>query len=133
MSALESPEAIANGWTLAPRSHVLPEWPRRGRIEHVGGKNQAVADSVICCEPGVDRTNGFFVSCFIRGAQAEVEQASRKRTREEQDGVLGDSSMKRLREDDTTVATTTQAKKKNKNKKKKKTNAVTASGGAATS
>ena len=25
-----------------------------------------IADAVICCVPGEDRTNGFFVSCFIR-------------------------------------------------------------------
>jgi hypothetical protein len=33
LRALQSPEAIAGGWTLAPRSSVLPNWPRRGRLD----------------------------------------------------------------------------------------------------
>lgn len=34
---LESPEAIDNGWKIAPRSEVLPAWERRGRPEAVNG------------------------------------------------------------------------------------------------
>jgi putative methyltransferase len=30
-AALRSTEAIAGGFRLAPRSAVLPEWPRRGQ------------------------------------------------------------------------------------------------------
>ena len=37
MKALESPEAVEYGWTIAPRSQVLPKWERRGRVEATNG------------------------------------------------------------------------------------------------
>jgi len=49
-------------------------WPVSIRIDTSGelidgrcASTTEIADSVICCVPGEDRTNGFFVSCFIRG------------------------------------------------------------------
>ncbi|EJD49049.1 S-adenosyl-L-methionine-dependent methyltransferase [Auricularia subglabra TFB-10046 SS5] len=59
-------------WTLAPRRQVLPSWPRRGLPEELQGVG-ADADALVRCMPGDDRTNGFFVSCFIR-----VNTAKRK-------------------------------------------------------
>jgi putative methyltransferase len=38
MKALASKEAKAKGWTLAPRSQVLPKWHRRGRPSEMGDK-----------------------------------------------------------------------------------------------
>ncbi|CDZ96592.1 Proliferation-associated nucleolar protein (NOL1) [Phaffia rhodozyma] len=65
LAALESKEAKEHGWSIAPRSMVLPDWDRRGRPEEMAGRVD-LAESVVRCEPGVDKTNGFFVSCFIR-------------------------------------------------------------------
>jgi putative methyltransferase len=87
MKALDSPEAREYGWQIAPRSEVLPTWERRGRVEATQGDKSGspisnsvfpiktngrfrlvdIADAVICCVPGEDRTNGFFVSCFVKG------------------------------------------------------------------
>ncbi|KAI9637535.1 putative nucleus protein [Dioszegia hungarica] len=64
LAALQSKEGKEKGWTLAPRDEVLPSWERRGRAEHLDGK-QDWADSVIRCLPE-DSTNGFFVSCFVK-------------------------------------------------------------------
>jgi putative methyltransferase len=36
MKALASKEGKARGWTLAPRSMVLPKWHRRGRSAEMG-------------------------------------------------------------------------------------------------
>jgi hypothetical protein len=36
MKALASKEGNARGWTLAPRSMVLPKWHRRGRSAEMG-------------------------------------------------------------------------------------------------
>jgi len=58
--ALASDEARLRGFVLAPRSKVLPTWERRGLA---GELNDSLC--VIRCSPGEDRTNGFFVSCFI--------------------------------------------------------------------
>lgn len=56
LAALDSAECKAGGWALAERADVLPSWPRRGRKE-VMGKRAHLADSLICCEPGTDKTN----------------------------------------------------------------------------
>ncbi|VDB84724.1 unnamed protein product [Peniophora sp. CBMAI 1063] len=65
-AALASEEAIDAGWTLAPRSRVLPSWPRRGHPDILA--DQDATNSVVRCEPGEDATNGFFVACFERSA-----------------------------------------------------------------
>lgn len=41
MKALASKEAKARGWTLAPRSEVLPAWERRGRPSEMGDNKGA--------------------------------------------------------------------------------------------
>ncbi|KAK8854799.1 hypothetical protein IAR55_003538 [Kwoniella newhampshirensis] len=64
MSALKSPVAKERGWGLAPRNSVLSSWERRGRPEELGG-DEDLANGVIRCLPE-DKTNGFFVSCFVR-------------------------------------------------------------------
>lgn len=113
LAALESAEAKEFGWQIAPQSVVLPSWERRGREDAVKKRRECclpvffpqerradcdrfasfaaeIADAVVCCEPGTDKTNvsrcvaprrpslatrltrrlshsqGFFVSCFIR-------------------------------------------------------------------
>ncbi|KAG8857591.1 hypothetical protein FRB96_005609 [Tulasnella sp. 330] len=60
--ALASAEARGM-FKLAPRSMLLPDWPRRGIAKELGA---AGADSLVRCSPGEDATNGFFVACFIR-------------------------------------------------------------------
>lgn len=62
--ALNSEEAKKSRFCLAPRSQVIEKWERRGVLEEM-----EEADKVIRCNPGDDKTNGFFVSCFIRLAQ----------------------------------------------------------------
>ncbi|KAF4614075.1 hypothetical protein D9613_007884 [Agrocybe pediades] len=79
-NALNSDEAKAGPFQLAPRSEVLPTWPRRGYGEEMESPEQA--DSVIRCLPGEDATNGFFVSCFIKGSHAPPT----KRKIEDEDG-----------------------------------------------
>lgn len=56
LAALDSSECKSGGWTLAERKDVLPSWERRGRKE-VMGQRAHLADSLICCEPGTDKTN----------------------------------------------------------------------------
>ncbi|KII89756.1 hypothetical protein PLICRDRAFT_39919 [Plicaturopsis crispa FD-325 SS-3] len=63
--ALESEEARAAHFVLAPRSDVLPAWKRRGLTEEMS--NAGDASSLVRCSPGDDATNGFFVSCFVKG------------------------------------------------------------------
>ncbi|WWC90722.1 uncharacterized protein L201_005659 [Kwoniella dendrophila CBS 6074] len=64
LSALQSKIAKDKGWKLAPRNQVIPTWERRGRKEELGD-DEDLAQGVIRCSPE-DRTNGFFVSCFVR-------------------------------------------------------------------
>lgn len=98
---MRSKEAQHNGWTLAPRSDVLPSWSRRGRPEETDNNKGPyavnfpttrypswlimadLAESVIRCLPGEDKTNGFFVSCFVRETAGDkagsVGKGKRKR------------------------------------------------------
>jgi len=59
---LESTMASERDFKLAQRHEVIPAWPRRGLPEHLGPD----AESVIRCSAGEDRTNGFFVSLFVK-------------------------------------------------------------------
>ncbi|KAJ7056603.1 S-adenosyl-L-methionine-dependent methyltransferase [Mycena amicta] len=80
--ALVSEEAKAGPFVLAPRAEVLPTWPRRGMPEEMESPDNAA--SVIRCSPGEDATNGFFVSCFVRGSRkrkAEGEEQEETRPR----------------------------------------------------
>ncbi|KAF8529826.1 williams-Beuren syndrome critical region protein 20 copy A [Gautieria morchelliformis] len=63
VTALNSEEARSGRFTLAPRTQVIPKWERRGLVKEMGSYS---ADSVVRCIPGEDKTNGFFVSCFVR-------------------------------------------------------------------
>lgn len=62
--ALNSDEAKAATFLLAPQNQVLPEWLRRGYSDEMDSPDQA--SSLIRCLPGDDATNGFFVSCFVK-------------------------------------------------------------------
>lgn len=66
--ALASDECRAGKFTLAPRESVLPSWSRRGIAAEMEG-SQGDAQGLIRCLPGEDATNGFFVSCFMRGSE----------------------------------------------------------------
>ncbi|WVQ81871.1 hypothetical protein IAT38_003998 [Cryptococcus sp. DSM 104549] len=76
MAALQSPVAKARGWGLAPRESVIPTWERRGRPEEMEG-DEELANGVIRCLPE-DKTNGFFVSCFVRGEGGLRPEVSKK-------------------------------------------------------
>ncbi|KAK4688804.1 25S rRNA (cytosine2278-C5)-methyltransferase, partial [Tremellales sp. Uapishka_1] len=90
--ALKSKIGLEKGWRLEGRENVLASWERRGRKDEFDG-DEEMADSVIRCQPGVDRTNGFFVACFVRSPlppkkhdiPAAVE--SHKRPREEESEI----------------------------------------------
>ncbi|KAF5359423.1 hypothetical protein D9756_003304 [Leucocoprinus leucothites] len=75
-SALESEEAAAAGFVLAPREEVLSSWQRRGYQDDMKIGN---ASAAIRCLPGEDATNGFFVTCFVRMS------AGKKRMQDEGD------------------------------------------------
>ncbi|TFK27172.1 S-adenosyl-L-methionine-dependent methyltransferase [Coprinopsis marcescibilis] len=81
-SALDSKEANAGPFSLAPRDQVIPTWSRRGLPEEMNC--EADADSVIRCSPDGDCTNGFFVSCFIRGNKLHESNLKRKLIGEDQ-------------------------------------------------
>ncbi|KAI0312107.1 S-adenosyl-L-methionine-dependent methyltransferase [Amylostereum chailletii] len=70
LSALKSPEAAAGPFVLAPRTQVLPTWPRRGAPGVLASDSDTQA--VVRCSPGEDATNGFFVSCFVRRMPTSV-------------------------------------------------------------
>ncbi|WVR00007.1 hypothetical protein IAU59_007149 [Kwoniella sp. CBS 9459] len=88
LSALKSGVAKERGWAFAPRGSVIPTWERRGRPEEMGG-DQDLAQGVIRCLPE-DKTNGFFVACFVRDDPAGLRPAlsstkskGKKRARDE--------------------------------------------------
>ncbi|WVW85638.1 hypothetical protein I302_107676 [Kwoniella bestiolae CBS 10118] len=99
LSALQSKIAKENGWKLAPREQVIPTWDRRGRKEEMGG-DEDLAQGVIRCLPE-DRTNGFFVSCFIRDDPSGISIKSQISNVQKQKREEGKSSKngKRPREE----------------------------------
>ncbi|KAI0701330.1 S-adenosyl-L-methionine-dependent methyltransferase [Cytidiella melzeri] len=126
--ALKTEECLAGRFTLAPRTMVLPSWPRRGLPEEMNapgmrrldGNNwtyslthqhifAAEAASLIRCSPGDDATNGFFVCLFLRATdntESDI-QPSTSTKRKHQTGGLEDQMPSR-------------PSKKRKKKKKKK-------------
>ena len=81
--ALNSDEAKAGHFKLAPSNDVLPRWHRRGLQDKMDSSGNALslfpisfshcltwiqgdATSLVRCLPGEDATNGFFVSCFVK-------------------------------------------------------------------
>ncbi|KAL7422735.1 hypothetical protein Q5752_002027 [Cryptotrichosporon argae] len=103
MSALRA--GAACGWALAPRASVLPAWARRGRPDEMGG-DAALAESVIRCLPE-DKTNGFFVSCFVRdgpGFAGTAERGGKRKRveRESHDAEDADGGVERAQVDERT-------------------------------
>ncbi|PPQ83431.1 hypothetical protein CVT25_007022 [Psilocybe cyanescens] len=86
-NALQSEEAVAGTFRLAPKNEVLPTWPRRGYPEEMTSPDEAA--SLVRCLPGEDATNGFFVSCFIR-----AQDTTGKRKMTEEDEIEDVSSQK---------------------------------------
>lgn len=76
--------------------------------------------SVVRCSPGEDRTNGFFVSCFILNGTDTPKRGDQKRKRDDIDGkveggiILGATSAQ-------TSTSGSGKKKKRKHKVKKET------------
>lgn len=89
-AALRSTEAIAGGFRLAPRSAVLPEWPRRGQS---GNLDDAATEAVLRCSPEEDSTNGFFVSCFIRHSGVRPSAKESEATVAEHNNAIGSPSV----------------------------------------
>lgn len=61
------------GWQVAPRDEIIPNWPRRGKIEEFeqvfrgdAGKCDELADGCIRALPQEDGGIGFFAVCFKR-------------------------------------------------------------------
>ncbi|KAF8348871.1 S-adenosyl-L-methionine-dependent methyltransferase [Amanita rubescens] len=63
-ATLDTKEAKVGKFTLAPQNEVLPTWQRRGQKGQLSDHNDAA--SLVRCVPGEDRTNGFFVACFVK-------------------------------------------------------------------
>ncbi|KAF8742652.1 hypothetical protein AX14_002887 [Amanita brunnescens Koide BX004] len=63
-AVLDTEEAKVGKFTLAPQNEVLPTWQRRGLNGQLSDHNNAA--SLVRCLPGEDRTNGFFVACFVK-------------------------------------------------------------------
>ncbi len=60
-------------------ARALPSWLRRG-VSHQG-LSQQQSDCLVRCDPGTDRTNGFFVALFVRDFDlASVGCKKRKRS-----------------------------------------------------
>ncbi|KAF8591088.1 S-adenosyl-L-methionine-dependent methyltransferase [Ramaria rubella] len=110
--ALDSEEAHARGFTLAPRAQILPAWKRRGLANEMG-KYSALSESMVRCFPGEDGTNGFFVSCFVRKPSTRVGAQNSKRKADGDLDVDGSS-------DEIGIADVGETKKARKKKKKRK-------------
>ncbi|KAJ7510374.1 S-adenosyl-L-methionine-dependent methyltransferase [Mycena galericulata] len=112
-AALLSDEAKVGTFRLASKEDVLPTWHRRG----IPGEMAVPADaaSLVRCSAGEDATNGFFVSCFVRGLTQSTPFHNLKRKADVQDeGDEGEESL-----DGADVAATAKRKKKKKKKKQK--------------
>ncbi|KAH8831525.1 S-adenosyl-L-methionine-dependent methyltransferase [Flagelloscypha sp. PMI_526] len=83
-AALASEEARNAKFVLAPQSFVIPSWPRRGLEEHLSAED---CQNVIRCEPAVDATNGFFVSCFVRESQLATTRGVKRLAEDEDDST----------------------------------------------
>lgn len=113
--ALNSEEAQASNYKLAPKEMVLPDWPRRGIPEEMDDAEQA--PSVIRCRPGDDATNGFFVACFIKSEQREIRDIGANTEKRKAQSGLDDTH------EDVTPARNDNAdgKRKEKGKKRRRT------------
>ncbi|CAK7890696.1 25S rRNA (cytosine(2278)-C(5))-methyltransferase [[Candida] anglica] len=76
---LSDPELKKQGWKLADRSVVIPDWPRRGWKEEFSScaENEEMAEKLaggcVRAEPKVDGGIGFFAACFIKGEGNTVD------------------------------------------------------------
>ncbi|KAL0577649.1 hypothetical protein V5O48_004338 [Marasmius crinis-equi] len=104
--ALKSDEAKEGNFKLATANDVLPQWPRRGLPEEIG--DPRLAECLVRCMPGDDKTNGFFVSCFIRdtssGEEHTVDKPHKRKLKNESDELdegegaqIGDGPRKKKR------------------------------------
>lgn len=107
-AALESDEAKQGQFVLAPRDSVLPTWPRRGQADKMTTL-PASAESLVRCDPTEDRTNGFFVSCFVK-------KPKEKQTASSTSGGELLQQTKRTLEDTQTVSPEKPRKKRKKKK-----------------
>lgn len=87
--SLSSDEAARGRFSLAPSDQVLPQWHRRGLADVLESPSQTFwltystvpvscflsgqTASLVRCSPGDDATNGFFVSCFVRGQKRKSD------------------------------------------------------------
>lgn len=76
----------------------------------------AMADSVIRCLPQ-DRTNGFFVSCFVRGGAAP-DEVTASAANGQTDGLSDEMDVDDTNPDGADAKTAAQRRKAKKNKKK---------------
>ncbi|KAI1797292.1 S-adenosyl-L-methionine-dependent methyltransferase [Ganoderma leucocontextum] len=105
--ALNSEEAINGQFKLASKQDVLPTWHRRGIPEEMD--NAADAESLVRCSPGEDRTNGFFVSLFMRTRDKEDEWT----------GVVTDTKKRKTVADEDSEQPAAKRKRKKKKHKNK--------------
>jgi len=90
--ALKGKAAIEGGFTLAPRTQVIPTWPRRGLEEAASNDDERdLLDSFIRCRPE-DGTNGFFVACFVRKPVKGTNPLKRKAEEELTDLIAVDDN-----------------------------------------
>ncbi|KAF5392260.1 hypothetical protein D9757_001514 [Collybiopsis confluens] len=121
-AALKSEEALAAHFTLARPHEVLPGWKRRGYENEMDNPDDAA--SLIRCLPGEDATNGFFVSCFVKGSG----QRKRKHDAEEDaetEGIVRDDDADddaETIEEDNRSRPEQRRRKRKKNKKTKRKN-----------
>ena len=99
--AINSAEARKGAFKLASPDMVLPSWHRRGlpdklsnpgrrfffpsfvgiQYAHIASRGDidlVDAAALVRCSPGEDATNGFFVSCFVRGDSSVTDPTERK-------------------------------------------------------
>ncbi|KDQ15892.1 hypothetical protein BOTBODRAFT_275080 [Botryobasidium botryosum FD-172 SS1] len=109
-AALASEEAQSRGFVLAPRSQVIPTWERRGLEDELDDPS-----CVIRCSPGEDRTNGFFVSCFV-----VAETLSKTVVKPKDTGKRKVDSIENNEAQETATEPPAASRKKKKRKKTKK-------------
>ena len=111
-AVLDTEEAKVGKFTLAPQNEVLPTWQRRGLDGQLSdnGKsemfpfgtslNPSVSDnaaSLVRCLPGEDRTNGFFVACFVKAKESLAWTGNLKSSRATNDKPCSNRPRKKRR------------------------------------
>ncbi|KAJ2776686.1 putative 28S rRNA (cytosine-C(5))-methyltransferase [Coemansia interrupta] len=101
-------------FALAPRTDVLPTWPRRGLS--AAGLTEAQADCLVRAMPE-DGTNGFFVAGFVRVSPPDVGK-TREYLEERRVAQGGMPETEVVEEEEKVSVVPPQAKKQKKNKDK---------------